>query len=64
MLMQISAFGSQNLNYGPKVNQISSKMPRQEWELFTSELIKTQYKLSLGELSQLLEQFTNQALTK
>jgi len=45
-------------------NQISQKLPRQEWELFSSELIKTQYRTTLGQLSQLLEQFTSQPLTK
>lgn len=44
--------------------QISQKMERQEWELFTSEIIKNKYKVTLGFLNQLLEQFTNQSLTK
>ena len=45
-------------------NQISTKMPQQEWELFTSEIIKTRYRVTLNQLSQLLEQFTNEGLTK
>ena len=45
-------------------NQISQKLPRQEWELFSSELIKTKYRIMLGKLSQLLEQFTSTPLTK
>lgn len=45
-------------------NQISQKMPQQEWELFTSEIIKTRYRVSLRHLSDLLEQFTNEPLTR
>ena len=45
-------------------NQISSKMPPQEWEHFKRELIKSQFNVTLGELSQLLEQYMSEALTK
>ena len=44
-------------------NQISHKMPQQEWELFTSEIIKTKYRVTLDLLSQLLEEFTNEGLS-
>ena len=44
-------------------NKISQKMPQQEWELFTADLIKTKYRVPLGMLSQLLEEFTNEGLT-
>ena len=44
-------------------NQISQKMEAQEWELFTSEIIKKDYKVTLAELSQSLFNFTNVALT-
>ena len=39
-------------------------MPQQEWELFTSEIIKTRYRVTLNQLSQLLDQFVNEPLTK
>ena len=38
-------------------------MESQEWELFTSEIIKKDYKVTLGELSQSLSNFTNVPLT-
>ena len=40
-------------------NSISQKLPKQEWELFSSEMIKQKYRVKLGDLSQLIEQFTN-----
>ena len=45
-------------------NQISQRLPKQEWELFSSELIKTKYRVKLGQLSSLLDQFTSTPLTK
>jgi len=39
-------------------------MPQQEWELFTSEIIKTKYRVTLDLLSQLLEEFTNEGLSQ
>ena len=45
-------------------NSISQKMEAQEWELFTAEIIKKKYKITLGDLSQLLLNFTNENLTK
>ena len=39
-------------------------MEAQEWELFTAEIIKKKYKITLGDLSQLLLNFTNENLTK
>ena len=44
-------------------NQISQKMEAQEWELFTSEIIKKDYKVTLADLSQSLSNFTNKPLT-
>ena len=32
-------------------NAISTKLPRQEWELFSSEIIKNKYRVTLGFLS-------------
>ena len=45
-------------------NSISNKMDQQEWELFSSELIKLKYRITLSHLSQLVEQFTSEVLTK
>ena len=39
-------------------------MEAQEWELFTAEIIKKNYKIVLEDLSQLLLNFTNVGLTK
>ena len=36
-------------------NSISNKMDQQEWELFSSELIKLKYRITLSHLSQLVE---------
>ena len=38
-------------------------MEAQEWELFTSEIIKKDYKITLSDLSNSLANFTNVALT-
>lgn len=43
---------------------ISQRMPRQEWELFTSELIQRKYLVTLGDLSRMLENFINQGLDR
>ena len=45
-------------------NTFSQKMQSQEWELFTSELIKKEYKVTLRDLSQLLLNFTNKELSR
>ena len=45
-------------------NTISQRMESQEWDLFTSEIIKKNYKITLNELSQLLLNFTNKELSK
>ena len=45
-------------------NSISKKMEAQEWELFTAEIIKKNYKITLGDFSHLLLNFTNSGLDK
>ena len=45
-------------------NSISEKLETQEWELFTSEIIKMNYQVTLNQLSQMVENFTNETLTK
>ena len=45
-------------------NTVSTKMEQQEWDLFTSDIIKKDYKITLKSLHSRLVNFTSIGLTQ